>query len=475
MDESASTTTAGFSAGRKGEDVRSDLFACFDEHGTGLELSIRSRVEPYYGPAIRQQAHDVLAALGIEQGRLELDDAGALPFVLEARIECAIRQAQPGRFPSVNLSKLAESVIPRLAEGSGPSPQESPRNRLRRSRLYVPGCEPKYMLNAGLHHPDGIIFDLEDSVHPSEKDASRLLVRNALLALDVCGAERMVRINQLPLGLSDLEEIVPARPDLVLIPKVERPEQVQQVDEAITQILDGLGETRALWLMPILESALGIENAFTIAGASPRVAALTLGLEDYTADLGVVKTPSGEESLYARNRVVNAAKAAGVQAIDSVYGDIEDLAGLETWAHRSRAMGFEGMGCVHPPSDPCHSPWVRTNRSGDRKEPAHRPSVRRCRNSRARRSESRLEDDRCPGGPTGRALGRAGKSDGPAWRGTVVTTAEAPDKVGGQMVRNQAGRLVPSEVNGKQQTPYQGVHAHRAKGRKAAPAHTALR
>jgi citrate lyase subunit beta/citryl-CoA lyase len=105
---------------------------------------------------------------------------------------------------------------------------------------------------------------------------------------------------------------------------------------------------RPLWLMPILESALGIENAFAIATASPRVAALTIGLEDYTADLGVVKTREGAETQYARLRLVNAARAAGLQAIDSVYGDVADLEGLTAWAARARGLGFEGMGCVHP-------------------------------------------------------------------------------------------------------------------------------
>jgi citrate lyase subunit beta/citryl-CoA lyase len=100
--------------------------------------------------------------------------------------------------------------------------------------------------------------------------------------------------------------------------------------------------------MPILESALGIENALEIARASKRVVALTIGLEDYAADLGVPKSAAGDESLWARRRMVNAARAAGVQAIDSVYGQVDDAEGLRSWALRSRALGFEGMGCVHP-------------------------------------------------------------------------------------------------------------------------------
>jgi citrate lyase subunit beta / citryl-CoA lyase len=106
--------------------------------------------------------------------------------------------------------------------------------------------------------------------------------------------------------------------------------------------------SRPIWLMPILESALGIENAFAIAQASDRIAAITIGLEDYTADLGVAKTAAGAESLYARMRVANAAHAAHVQAIDSVYGDVADSDGLLRWGEASRAMGFEGMGCIHP-------------------------------------------------------------------------------------------------------------------------------
>ena len=107
-----------------------------------------------------------------------------------------------------------------------PLPAPSARDRLRRSRLYLPGTEPKYFINAGLHEPDAIILDLEDSVHHAEKDAARILVRNTLRAVDFGACERMVRINQLPLGLQDLSEVIPEAPDLVLIPKVEKPEQV---------------------------------------------------------------------------------------------------------------------------------------------------------------------------------------------------------------------------------------------------------
>ncbi len=332
----ATTNAKRGEAGRAGGDIRSDLHVVFEERTSGgLEIELRSRVELYYGDVIRRQARDVLRALGVEHAFLEIVDEGALPFVIAARIEAAVRRAGLGQ---------GKSAVPEAVT----LPAPSARDRLRRSRLYLPGNEPKYFINAGLHAPDAIILDLEDSVHHAEKDVARLLVRNALQAVDFGAAERMVRINQLPLGLADLEEIVPQAPDLILIPKVETAKQVSDVVGTIDAIAQRKGTTRPVWLMPILESALGIENAFAIATASDRIAAVTIGLEDYTADLGVAKTATGSESLYARMRVVNAAHAAHVQAIDSVYSDVADADGMLRWGESSRAVGFEGMGCLHP-------------------------------------------------------------------------------------------------------------------------------
>jgi citrate lyase subunit beta/citryl-CoA lyase len=327
---------AASEAGRCGPDVRSDLRVRIEhrEHG-GIEINLHSRVELYYGESIRCLADTVLEELGIRHACVHIEDEGALPFVISARLEAAVKRAGLGKGTRV----LPERV---------PLPEASARDRLRRSRLYVPGSEPKYFINAALYGADGVILDLEDSVHPSEKDAARLLVRNALRAIDFLECERMVRINQLPLGLEDLDEIVPECPDLILIPKVEVPDEVIAVEKRITEVKSDYGLSRPTWLMPILESALGLENAFAIASASEKTVALTIGLEDYTADLGVVKTSSGAESLYARQRVLNAAHAAGIQAIDSVFGDVGDLDALRAWAMNSRALGFEGMGCLHP-------------------------------------------------------------------------------------------------------------------------------
>ena len=336
MQAAAETEARRSEAGRAGGDVRSDLHVAFEERNSGgIELELQSRVDLYYGDSIRRQVKDTLHALGIEDAFVSITDEGALPFVIAARLETAVCRAGL----STGKGALPDAL---------PLPLPSSRDRLRRSRLYLPGNEPKYFINAGLHGPDAIILDLEDSVHDGAKDEARLLVRNALRAVDFGSAERMVRINQLPLGMADLQEIVPQSPDLILIPKVESAAQVSEIDAVIKSIAKQNGLTRSIWLMPILESALGIENAFAIATASANIAGLTIGLEDYTADLGVVKTPGGTESLYARMRVVNAAHAAHVQAIDSVYGDVGDTEGLLRWGEASRGMGFEGMGCIHP-------------------------------------------------------------------------------------------------------------------------------
>lgn len=323
-------------AGHAGPDVRSDVQVGIDiDHSGGIEIELESRVKPYYEDSIRLQIEQLAEAIGIRHARISIHDEGALPFTIGARFEAAARR-----------TGLGQGV--RLLPGKITLPPPSTCDRLRRSRLYIPGDQPKYFINAALHGADTVILDLEDSVRVQEKDAARLLVRNALRAVDFLACERAVRINQLSLGLDDLEEIVPESPDMILIPKVETPQELLDVSRKIAEVKNAFGLTRPIWLMPIIESALGIEKAYEIASASNEIAALTIGLEDYTADLGVTKTEAGLESLFARQRVINAARAARVQAIDSVFGDVGNMEGLKTWALRSRALGFEGMGCVHP-------------------------------------------------------------------------------------------------------------------------------
>jgi citrate lyase subunit beta/citryl-CoA lyase len=204
------------------------------------------------------------------------------------------------------------------------------------------------MINAGLHSAYGIILDLEDSVAPDKKSEARILVRNALRQIDFHGAERMVRINQGKTGLEDLCYVIPHNVNLILIPKCESGGEVKSIDTEIDAIRKKLKIKNPVFLMPIIESALGIENSFEIAKASDNIVAVVIGLEDFTADIGVTRTVEGKESLYARTRLVVAAKAAGIQPIDSVFSDVGDVEGLKLNVLNSKALGFEGMGCIHP-------------------------------------------------------------------------------------------------------------------------------
>lgn len=320
-------------AGRRGPTVRSDCWVSFAPlKSGGITLAVTSKVESMYGEAIRRDATEALASLGVAHGQLTIEDQGALPFVLQARIEAAVRRALG--------ASIKGQALPKRLVDAGPSTRE----RLRRSRLYLPGNEPKFMLNAGLHGADAVILDLEDSVAPAEKDAARILVRNALRVLDFGAAERMVRINPLPLGRADLEELIPHGVQLVLIPKCEDAEQVREIEK----IIKGAKPKEPVLLMPIVETALGVLKAFEIASATPSVVGLTIGLEDYTADLGTQRTAEGKESLWARSMVVNAARAANVAPIDSVFSDVGDSEGLLASVREAKALGFEGKGCIHP-------------------------------------------------------------------------------------------------------------------------------
>ena len=322
--------------GNRGNRIRSDCQVKLQIRSKGgIEVKLVSKVERMFGSQIRQQVIEVLESLGVQDAVIEIEDTGALPFVIGARIEAAVKKLRP----------TDKAWIPSLIEQNR---YETGRERFRFSRLYLPGNSPSMMLNAGIHQPDGIILDLEDSVAPEKKAEARLLVRNALLQVDFYGAERMVRINQLPDGLEDLNEIVPHQVHLILLPKCEHASQVEEVDKRILTILKAHKQERKIFIMPIIESCLGVENAFDIATASASVVAMAIGLEDYTADLGVRRTGEGKESLYARTRLVNACKAAGIQPIDSVYSDVADMEGLKRNVEQSRALGFEGMGCIHP-------------------------------------------------------------------------------------------------------------------------------
>ncbi|MCP4712084.1 MAG: HpcH/HpaI aldolase/citrate lyase family protein [Planctomycetes bacterium] len=324
-------------AGPTGDKFRADCRVELEmTTADGIQLNIKSKVDVMYGSALQEQARQVLEALGIINAKVAIYDAGALPFTLAARIETAVKRAQPR-----NQRQSLPNFSPKCQTATN-------KDRLRRTRLYIPGSQPNLMINAGLYHADAVIFDLEDSVAPNEKDAARILVRNSLRCIDLGPSERLVRINPLPVGLEDIKAIAAQNVHVLMIPKCESPDQITKVDNIVSQVLAEQKIEHEIFYLPIIESALGVLNAYQIATASDKVVALSIGLEDYTADIGVPRTKKGDESLWARCSVINAAKAARLQALDTVYSDVDDLEGLLEDTRQAKALGFEGKGCIHP-------------------------------------------------------------------------------------------------------------------------------
>ena len=286
--------------------------------------------------SIREVAGQTLAALDAAGLSIRIEDSGALPFTIMARIEAAVGRLR-GPHAGVALPPSSPEVHYR-----------SSRDRIRRTRLFVPGSTPKFFAKAGLCGPEAVILDLEDGVVPQEKDAARLLVRNALRAVDFRGAEKTVRINPLPLGLEDIRAVAPHGVHALLLSKTEDPAEVAEVDRAVRQALEDHGQEAEVYLVPSIETARGAFRALEIAEASPRVAGLSLGLEDYVNDIGAEHTPERRESLWFTGQVLNASRAAGVQALGSVYTDFEDREGLARYAEDFRKLGFEGLACIHP-------------------------------------------------------------------------------------------------------------------------------
>ena len=322
--------------GNKGKGIRSDCYVSLEltKEG-GIDIQLISKVKVLFGASIIDLAKEILNFFEIKNAKILIEDSGALPFVIAARIEAAIK-------------KLIKTDKEYLQELIPENLYDTQKDCNRFSRLYLPGNSPSLMINAGIHNPNGIILDLEDSVAAHKKHEARFIVRNALRQVNFYGAERMVRINQIPKGLEDLDYLIPHNVHLLLIPKCESPSQIEQVNQKISEIQKSLNIEKNIWLMPIIESALGVIKAYEIANAAENVVAIAIGLEDYTADLGTRRTNEASESFFARSMLVNAARAAGIQPIDSVFSDVGDMEGLKQNVLKSKALGFDGMGCIHP-------------------------------------------------------------------------------------------------------------------------------
>lgn len=323
-------------AGNKGKGVRSDCFITLElTENEKIEVAINSKVKALFGKQIEKEIVTILSYFDVKGAKITVEDSGATSLVIAARLEACIKQC---------IKTDKEYLLPFLPHNQYHTTKE----RHRFSRLYLPGNTPSLAINAGIHRPNGIILDLEDAVAPDKKFEAQCLVRNMLRGINFYGAERMVRINQIPKGIEDLDFIVPHNVNLILVPKCENKEQIVLLNEEIEKRQKRLNITSPIWLMPIIESAAGVMNAYSIAKAAPNIVAMAIGLEDYTADLGVKRTPEGKESLFARSTLVNVCHAVGIQPIDSVFSDVADMEALKQNVLASKALGFDGMGCIHP-------------------------------------------------------------------------------------------------------------------------------
>ena len=219
-----------------------------------------------------------------------------------------------------------------------------------RTFLFMPGNNPGMLASAQCLGADVVIFDLEDAVAQLEKDAARTLVSHALTELRPQGVGVTVRINGLdtPYWQADMQAVVAAGTDFVMVPKIESGEQMLQVAEAIESARQKCGSTATVKALAIIETPLGIENAYAIASASKTLHGILLGAEDFTASMGAQRTAEGAEIAYARSRLLTACKAAGVLAIDTPFPFVSDLEGQEKVAAFAVQSGFVGKAVISP-------------------------------------------------------------------------------------------------------------------------------
>ncbi len=222
---------------------------------------------------------------------------------------------------------------------------------MRRSMLFLPGNTPNILQNGDALGADAVIFDLEDAVAPDQKDAARILVRNTMTYLDFSKVEIIVRINSVDTDFwkKDLDTIVPLKPSLIMPPKCSCAQDVLTVDAYLSVLEEKLGfAPNTIRLIPLIETALGVENAYQIASCTKRVAAIFLGGEDLTADLQCKRTKESQEIEYARSRMVCAARAAGVDVYDTPFTDVNDDEGIRIDAEKAKSLGFTGKSSISP-------------------------------------------------------------------------------------------------------------------------------
>lgn len=298
----------------------------------GIQISLTSNVLQQFGRQIEAVIRDTLTHYGIENAEVTAVDKGAL--------DCTVRARSPPPF----------SGPPSPTPMNGRSNNMYVKDRLRRSMMFVPGNNPGMIRDAHIYGADSIMFDLEDSVAYTEKDTARFLVYNALKTLHFGSKETVVRINDLSsgLGIKDLEAVVRAGVQVVRLPKTDSAQDVIDCEREIQRIEQESGiPVGTTGMMAAIESANGVLHAAEIAHASDRLIGIALGAEDYVTDLKTTRS-DGIELLFARCMILNAARSAGIAALDTVYSDVNNEEGFIAEATLIKKLGFDGKSVINP-------------------------------------------------------------------------------------------------------------------------------
>lgn len=365
---------------------KSDCLVKYQATAEPLSIEVHSSVQSLFGNAIRTCAMQMLEEFKVTTGALLVDDDGALDLVIRARIEAVLRSAgylsQKRLFVDASSEISRQTGVPTIESEKNASLDggiERPGRSLvkQQVRLYMPGDQPHFAINADFYGADILIFDLEDSVPLARKFEARILVRRFLEnSFLFRKSERAVRINPLSTeeSVHDIAEIVPAMPDIILLPKCESAMDVERLDTLLTANEEEYGLVPgSIRIMPIIESAKGVLAAYEIARASQRNSALCFGYEDFSRDIqskpDIVKVAhvqddgsqkvniqlnpvSSIDSLLARQIIILASRAAGIEPLDSSYSDIGNTEGLLNSCYEARALGFTGKSVIHPTQIP---------------------------------------------------------------------------------------------------------------------------
>ena len=297
---------------------------------TAPTIKIGTANENLFGEGLHRVVEGVLASLGHPKVSVDVEEHGALDYIIGSRVEAAVRGLLPDVAPW-------ETEVKRLRNG---------RDRLRRTRLYAPGNNPRLLVGIELYGADCILLDLEDSVPLAEKFAARILVKHLMATVDF--PEVWVRINPLSTyGRDDLAEVMLAAPHGICLPKAESAADVIDLADELARLEKDLKiDPGSTFIMPIIETGQGVLRADEIASADERVVIIAFGAEDYTRDVGARRTQ--DALLYPRSRIVAACAAAGIQASDTVYADVDDEEGLITETEHIRDLGFVSKGAINP-------------------------------------------------------------------------------------------------------------------------------